>query len=390
METPQPPIRVTIVQPALPKYRIPVFRELANRPGIKLRVAYGAMKGLDNVVAEGFDAVRVRRWERTIAGLPIMLDTAEWKYCSRRWSDVVLLRWSPRSILQLPALLRARVSGVPVVLWGHGYSKFERGWWRGVRNSFIKLAEALVFYEPRTRDAFLQAGYAPERLFVALNSIDHTEIEAARSWWQHRPDQLDQFRRRHDLDRGPVVLFVSRLTPANRVDLLVRATAELAHQFPNLRTVIIGSGFEEKERLQTLARQLQVDDNLVFQEGIYDERELAPWFLSADVFCYPANVGLSLIHAMWYGLPVVTSDNSAIQNPEIVALEPEVNGAVYQHENLRSLVDVLQKTISDEAGRESMSRAARQTVESRFTVKQMVDGMEQAIRFASKARSSNH
>ena len=390
METPEPPIRVTFVQPALPKYRIPVFRELARRPGIKLRVVYGAVKGLDNVAAEGFDAVPSRRWESTVPGLSVMIDTAEWRYCSPRWSDVVVLRWSPRSVLQLPALLRAWAGGVAVVLWGHGYSKYERRWWRGVRNSFAKLAAALVFYESRTRDAFIQTGCDPDKLFVALNSLDHTEIEAARKWWLDRPDQLTQFRQQHDLGRGPVVLFVSRLTPANRADLLIRGTAELARKFPNLRTVIIGSGSKEKDRLQTLVAQLQVTGSIVFQEGIYDEFELAPWFLSADVFCYPANVGLSLIHAMWYGLPVVTSDNSGIQNPEIVALEPGVNGAVYQHEKVQSLVGVLQEIISDEARRENMSRAARQTVESSFTVKQMVDGLEQAIRYANGARSSKH
>ena len=38
--------------------------------------------------------------------------------------------------------------------------------------------------------------------------------------------------------------------------------------------------------------------------SIYDEIELAPWFLTADAFVYPENIGLSILHAFGYGLPV--------------------------------------------------------------------------------------
>ena len=38
------PIRVVIQQPALPKYRVPVFRELAKRPDIDLTLYFGEKK----------------------------------------------------------------------------------------------------------------------------------------------------------------------------------------------------------------------------------------------------------------------------------------------------------------------------------------------------------
>jgi glycosyltransferase involved in cell wall biosynthesis len=177
-------------------------------------------------------------------------------------------------------------------------------------------------------------------------------------------------------------LFLSRLQPENRTDLLIRATAALAREIPGLKTVIIGNGAEEKSRLQTIARKAGIGDNVFFLDGIYDERKLAPWMLSASVFCYPENIGLSLIHALWYGLPIVTSGNLAVQNPEIVALENGVNGLTYEHGSVESLAGSLRKILTNDELRNSMSLAARRSVENKHTIPRMVDGLEAAIRYA--------
>jgi glycosyltransferase involved in cell wall biosynthesis len=255
-------------------------------------------------------------------------------------------------------MLKARTAGLPVVLWGHGYSKGADNRRRGSRRKIARYADALVFYDPTTRDAYAADGWAAEKLFVAINSLDNSDIEVARQEWLSNPEELARFRQTHGLADGPVVLFVSRLQPANRVDLLVQATGQLARENPALKTVIIGNGDAEKARLRALAHSAGAADNVIFVDGIYDEQKLAPWFLSADVFCYPANIGLSLIHAFWYGLPVVTSDNLAIQNPEIVALESGVNGLTYEHGSVPALAAAIEKIVADGQLRTSMSNAA--------------------------------
>lgn len=387
MGTQGSPIRVIVVQPALPKYRIPVFRELAARPGLSLEVVYGEVGGLSNVSPEGFEAVATPRREIGIAGRSLFLHGAEWRYCNPTRADVIVLRWSVRSITSILGLLRAARKGMPIVLWGHGYSKTEKGWWRALRNWFARKADALVFYDPRTRDQFVREGWSPDKLFVAINSLDSGEIESAIDHWRNDPAALRKFQEEHGLTDGPVVLYVSRLSPANRLELLIEATAKLAKEIGGLKTVIIGNGDEERKRLVEFAASLQIQDNVVFQDGIYDERKLAPWFLSASVFCYPANIGLSLLHAFWYGVPVVTSDKLEIQNPEIVALESGRNGLLYEHGNVEALVEALRTILVDPELRSSMSRAARQTVEEKFTIAQMVDQLEAAIRHAYQAKS---
>jgi glycosyltransferase involved in cell wall biosynthesis len=299
------------------------------------------------------------------------------------------MRWSPRSLAQFPALMRARAEGVATVLWGHGYSKRERTWWRALRKWLGRQASAVLFYEPQTRDVYVREGWKSDRLFVAINSLDHTEIDQARIWWQEHPQELAAFRREHGLEDGPVILFVSRLQPANRVDLLIEAAAQLRTEIPGVKTVIVGSGAAEKTRLQAIAAREGVADRVVFVDGVYDEMKLAPWFLSAKVFCYPANIGLSLIHAMWYGLPVITSDKREAQNPEIVALQHGINGLMYRDGSKDALVDALRIILTKDALQSAMAQAARSTVEEGFTISRMVDGMEAAIRYAHNQLATN-
>jgi glycosyltransferase involved in cell wall biosynthesis len=169
---------------------------------------------------------------------------------------------------------------------------------------------------------------------------------------------------------------------------LIRATAKLAAEIPGLKTVIIGNGLAEKARLETLARETNATDRVIFQNGIYDELKLAPWFLSASVFCYPAHVGLSLIHALWYGLPIVTSDNLAAQNPEVVALQNNVNGLLYEHGSAESLAVALRSILTNDKQRAAMADAARRSVEDKFTIRRMVDGLEAAVRYAQSTTSN--
>ncbi|MCA9260071.1 MAG: glycosyltransferase family 4 protein, partial [Planctomycetales bacterium] len=197
------------------------------------------------------------------------------------------------------------------------------------------------------------------------------------------PDAVAQLREEHGIGAGPVVLYVSRLEPANRVDLLVEATAILAERVPDVTTVIIGNGDQERERLVALARQTGVESKTRFLSGIYNETVLARWFAAADAYCYPENIGLSLIHAFWYGMPVVTSDRFECHNPEIAALRPGENGMTYAHGDVADLARALETILRDDALRDAMSQQARRTVETEFSLARMVDGMEAAFRYAN-------
>jgi glycosyltransferase involved in cell wall biosynthesis len=147
-----------------------------------------------------------------------------------------------------------------------------------------------------------------------------------------------------------------------------------------VQALIVGKGEEERKRLEVLGESHGMKDRVRFLGAIYGERELAPYFMSSDVFCYPANIGLSILHAFGYGLPVVTSDHIGGQNPEIEALKPGENGLLYRHGDADSLAETLDQIFSDKEKAREMSVCALATVDELFNIETMVNGIEASIR----------
>lgn len=377
-----PPIRVTIVQPSLAKYRVPLFRELAHCPGIQLRVLYASTPGRPNVAPDGFRGNFAPMWRGRIAGHPIYWHQAQCSAADRHATDVLVLNWDVHYASLVPALLHAKANGIPTILWGHGYSKHTSLWRAGPRRKIAELATALLFYNETGRRMYRDLGWDASRLFVALNSLDQTPIRSARAEWLADPDRLARFRREQRLDDGPVVLFASRLDGARRADLLLQAAQRLRHDHPRLQVVVIGTGPAEAD-LRAQAAALGLAEHVRFIGACYDERELAPWFLSARVFAYPAHMGLSLLHAFGYGLPVVTGDDLANHGPEIEALEPGVNGLLFAagggDDGTESLAASIDRLLRDPHLCTTLSTNALQIVSEQFTMSNMVQGFQAAI-----------
>ena len=391
LPAPEPalPIRVSIVQPALPAYRVPVFRELASREGIESTLHYAEQPNLSNAAPEGFRAQTVRRRSVRVKGQAFFVEPYLWSLAMPKASDVLVAGWNTRSLLLGPALGRAKRKGVGTVVWGHGFSKRESPRRLKMRDAMACKADAVVFYNNAGADAFRARN--PEYLasgggvFVAINSLDQQEIQAARTEWLGRPADLAAFRAERGLpEDGPVAVFVSRLLEENRVDLLLEATAKI----PELTTVVIGKG-PDKERLEGIARRLGIESRVRFPGPVYGEPQIAPWYLSSQVFVYPVNIGLSAMHALGYGVPIVTSDDIASHNPEIEAVEDGVNAMLYKDGDVDAMADAIRALTGDREKQHAFSEAARKTVIERFNVPKMVDGLEAAIRHAYERVSSD-
>ena len=173
--------KVVFTQPSLARYRIPVFQELAKRPGIDLKVVYGTHHRISNAEATGFDAEASRLWQCKIRGSQVSWLPAQVKYCAGRDTDVTVLTWDLHYASLLPALLRARKSGHPTILWGHGFSKNDCLWQSRLRNNVGKLATCLLVYDgktaggPRPRRIRPQPGVCGTKLYRSITHSACTE-----------------------------------------------------------------------------------------------------------------------------------------------------------------------------------------------------------------------
>lgn len=378
------PTRVVLQQFALPKYRLPVFQALARRPGIDFTLVYSEYPGLPNVAPEGLHARIERARFFSLLRQEFWWHSGQWRGASRKNADVLILSWSTRYLSLVPSLLRARLAGVRTILWGHGFSK-RPSWLRyKLMTAVTRLADAVVFYNRTNANRFLDRGYNPQRVFVALNSLDQAAIQIARAHWTQDPAKLRAFRAEKGLT-GPYILFVSRLDANNLASLMVQAAPMVLQRHPGFKIVVVGKG-EEHDTIVALAEQLGVREHVVLPGAIYDEVELAPYFLAASAFCYPRNIGLSILHAFGYALPVITGDDASSHNPEFEALIPGENGLLFHDKDPDALADAILRVLDDPALRETLARGAQRTVDETFCIERMVDGFHDAIRYVTSDR----
>ena len=371
------PLRVALVQPALAEYRLSLFREIAERESIDLHVYYGEEPDLPNVRPAGFAATFAPQralLEGRLFWHPVQLSLA-----TSKQHDVVVLSWNTRYLSLTPAIAKARSMSLGCVLWGHGYSLREGPKRRFLRRQVGRLAHANLFYDRGTARDYLAAGYESSRVFVAPNTIDQRPAAAALRYYLDRPEELTAFRDRYDLQGKQLLLFVSRHPLKRRVDVVFEAMQQLRN--PQLVLAVVG-GEPNREALSQITSSLGVSEQVLLLDPIYDERALAPWFITARAMCFPERIGLSAHHAFAYGLPVVVGDSVESHNPEIEAVEHQKNGLLFRHNDPAALAATLRNLVADQALQTKLATGASATARC-YTVAAAADGFEAAVRYAA-------
>jgi len=291
---------------------------------------------------------------------------------------VVVTHWNARSAHLLPAIGKAHRHRVGIALWGHGIGKRESAWRRWIRERCGRAADAIIVYTPGVAADLVRSGFDPARTFVAPNSIDLDPIDRAIAAWPD--DRVAAFLADRGTRPGRVVVFLSRLEPDKRVDVLIDAFARVASRQPDLRLAILGDG-PARTGLERLAAASGVGDRIRFEGAVYDEDRIAPWMRGALCMAYPGPIGLSLMHAFAYGTPVITHAERQGHGPEIEALVEGRNGMLVRRDDPASMSEAIERLAGDPAHRARLAMAATATLRSAdgWNLDAMVDGFSRAI-----------
>ena len=380
-------MRVCIVQPVIPHYRTALFNALGGCGDVDLTVwagltATGSPDTDERSHFDGFSFEAAKMWRLG----PIMSQPRQ-LLAFKQGFDVIVYSWNIRYAELVPALLLTRHTGTGTVLWGHGTSPGEKRMQRRARDRVGRLADAVVVYSESVAQSMRSRVGAPVHLFSAPNTIALDKVRAARLDWLNQPLRLQAFRDSEGIAGSGLFLFMSRLLPVKRPELLLRAASSLIAAGRDVRVAFIGEG-PARPSLETEARELGIDDRVHFVGAQYDEQEIAPWCASAVACVVPSWIGLTVMHAFGYGLPVVTSDEGA--PPEFDALRDGANGILVRPGDASSLADAMRLLLENRERQAAMGAEALRTVEEGpFTFDRMVSGMRSAIDFAAQSRRRN-
>ncbi|MEZ8107178.1 glycosyltransferase family 4 protein [Vibrio cortegadensis] len=370
--------RVAIQQPSLAKYRIPLYEALSNFDDMEFELIYSTNDdSLPNEKPTSFRGEYLPMKRFRVGRRVLMWHSAQWSLVND--NDVVILSWDLQYLSLIPSLIKARMLGVKTILWGHGYSKNDSKIRKFLRDSVGRLANGLLFYDYHTADSFIKEGWNKHEIFVAPNSLDQKEIQYARALWLNSHDCLEQFTIDNSLTDKENIIYIGRVYSENRLDLLIHAIKHLKYQNRSVQLLIIGKENEHTDELKVLAKRLGVTNDIKWLGAIYDEKEIAPYMLSSSLCCYPSNVGLSVMHAMGYGVPVLTNDNIKSHNPEIYVIDDGINGIFYKENDAVDLANKINEFFISEKKHE-LGINGRRKMLSEYTMGNMANGFYKCIR----------
>src|SRR5690606_21734268 len=103
-----------------------------------------------------------------------------------------------------------------------------------------------------------------------------------------------------------------------------------------INVLLIGDGLFKKH-LKSLTITLGISNQVSFYGSCYDEVILATSFINAIACVIPSAVGLSAVHALTYGCPVITDNNNIKHGPEVESVVENYTGKYYNAQNAISL-----------------------------------------------------
>jgi glycosyltransferase involved in cell wall biosynthesis len=357
-------LKIVVIQPAVPTYRLGFFGRLAERFGPSFSVY--ASPGKLGVLTERASHFP---WERVLGPMRPLLPGLEWQMGTLSIpiarGDIVVVSGAPRCLSNIALLLKAKWKGARTVWWGHYWSSTSRPWRAGLRMILMRLADAILFYTDREVEEYLNTRKRNRKPIAALNNGIET-------------DEIVRLREPYDPVRRPCdLLLISRLTQKAEIGLLLEALATSTHAGVTL--AVIGGG-EEERFLRQRAAELGLADRIEWHGGTTDEPRVAAIANRCKLFVYPGSVGLSLIHAFAYGLPAIVHDDRWRQGPEIAALRAGENGAAFKEGDAESLAQTIRTLLDDPPGMKRMSAEAAALTSKTFNAKDMADRFCELIR----------
>jgi phosphatidylinositol alpha-mannosyltransferase len=153
------------------------------------------------------------------------------------------------------------------------------------------------------------------------------------------------------------VLFVGRLDKRKGFPHLLRAFELVQQTVPAAQLIVVGAfSPEEAQPYQRMAEEQQMDVHFV---GRVSDEELACYYQTADVVCFPStggeSFGIVLLEAMASGRPVVASNIAGYRE----VLRHGVEGLLVPPKSDGALVAALVRLLSDESLRRRLGEAGR-------------------------------
>lgn len=316
------PSSVLIFQRIVPHYRVPFFRALFEKAGIRVCHSRENKKSsLKSQYSEmDFDSEWMSRIyfgsKETAVVQNILLPLVKHR------PQVVISEFAVAYVSMWLLWIFRPIFRYRLILWTHGVTNRDVlkpfSSWKGKLTLwfFHRCDGIFVYSEPRK--TLLQKHLSKEIPISVIPNTLSSEV-----------GHFDQSESRNMLDANEEfqLVFSSRLLETKRIDLVLETYDQLKKEFPGrVGLHVIGDG---PERFRVTERE--PDSSLYFWGAVYDSEKVGRIISCADLMLCPGEVGLSVIHGFSQGVPTLTlerTEKGPWHGPEFDWIENCSNGLI--------------------------------------------------------------
>jgi len=289
-------------------------------------------------------------------------------YLRRHAIDIVHTYNFYPNVFTIPA---ARLAQVPVVIASvRDIGAYLTPLHRRVQRMVCRFADRIVANSEAVRQWLIGQGYDGRKIGVIHNGVDLDRFR--------RP--VDRLRLRHELGvpaHSPIVAVVSRLSRVKGLEYFLDAAACVAVREPAARFLVIGEGsFDEQDyhyELERYANRLGLADRVIFTGLRQDVPEILSDVAISVLPSLSEGFSNAVLESMAAGKPVIATRVGG--NPEAVA--DGETGILVPPRDAGALARSMCQLLEDREAARRMGHAARQRVETEFSVEAMVRRTEQ-------------
>ena len=365
-------MKIAIITNIIPSYREGFYNKLFNKREFKVtvycqdRIPNSNISTIHHKYKENVYLVHFLCAKNEIVGfqfLPIRKIIKD--------NDVIFFDGNPRIISNIVfGFFSLFYKNKRFIIWSMAHSYGSKKHLEWIRLKWTSLFRNIFVYTDKEVESLRERGFVKHNIIGMNNGLDQCKIDAEVKKWDHK--KLNKWKAQHNFEDKTIILSSARLVHKNKYNQVIEALKPISKSIPNILWCVVGSG-ENEQTLKKMSKIFEVEEYIYFAGAIFEEEKLAPFFLSSKIFVYPGSIGLSLMHAFGYGLPVVIHNNEQMHGPEYGAFINNETGKSFEENNVRDLVNCIISLINSTDELQRMQRNVSKIARESYNTDVMVD-----------------
>ncbi len=260
-----------------------------------------------------------------------------------------------------------------VFLWSHAWYGKESRMEKYLKRVFFGLASGTFVYGDRAKKLMVENGLDGNRIWPIHNCLDHDAHIQIRKRLTKTTIYRDKFNNDH-----PNLVFIGRLTPQKKLDMIISALILCKEKGRLFNMTFIGDG-PSREQLENEANMYALSDCIWFYGACHDDHMNGELIYNADLCVSPGSVGLTAVHCMTFGTPVITNDDFSHQGPEFETITPGKTGDFFKHGDSESLANSIINWIDTGRDRQEIRQNCYDVIDSGWTPEYQISVMKEHL-----------